>query len=459
MRKIKDKEIKFHEHSFFDPAGRLFWLEEKLYRNINPKWISFYKNLFDTGIIEKLVAQELLIESTIAPLSLDDGSIVIEHRVIPFLSYPYEWCPAMFKSAAVTTIDLLLALSEKSLTLKDGHPGNILFDFYQPIYIDLPSIAAIEHYLLWPGYAYEDFCETCLYPLILMNSGQYSLAKLFLAGDARLSLKDLLRFTQGRIIGSILCFYMRALKAKLNYKYYTYMFNESSRKIPKSNYSEGFLEHLKTSIKNMNSPVFQDKGVRKPLPCLLNQSNWTTKQENIFLIIQEKSPHSVLDIENIDDWYAKASALAGSRVISFSIDVQYANQLYKDAQYHQLKILSLIMSFMKPTPSWGPSNHWAISAYERFRSDLVLALSIIHYWVKDLYFEQIVEGLFLLSGKCLIIEFVSLEDPEFKDKSWLSKVKAWYSLEKLMDVLKTRFLRVKLIASDSEYRTLLVCEK
>lgn len=459
MLKIRDKDIQFHEHSFFDPAGRLFWLDSKLYRKINPEWTSFYKNLFDNGLIKSLVDQKLLIESTITPFAFEDGSMVIQHRAISFLSYPYEWSPAMFKVAAVTTIDLLLELSEKGLTLKDGHLGNILFDFYRPIYIDLPSIIGIKDYLLWPGYAYQDFCETCFYPLMLMDDGQYQLAKLFLANDMRLPLKDIMKFTQCRVTRRVICFYIAALKAKLNYKYYKFAMTNSLHKAAKSDYSSSFLNRVKTVIEKMSSPIFHGNGLQKSFSPFLNQPDWNLKQKNVFAVIQEKSPQTVLDIENSSDWYAKVCALSGSNVISFSKDVQYANQLYKDAQDNQLKILSLIMDFMKPTPSWGPSNHWAVSAYDRFRCDLVLAINIIHYWVQDLYFEQIVEGLSLFSRKCLIVEFISLDDLDFMKKPWLTKVKHWYSLDKLVDVLKIKFARIDLLPSHAGSRVLIVCEK
>src|SRR5262245_6474907 len=137
MDHISAHEIKFHPHSFGDPAGRLFWWEGQLYRGISHEKVSFFKQLFQTGIIQELVDRGLLIETEPTPLTVDGYAMVVRHRSVPFASYPEEWCMAMLKDAALANIELLKYLAQYGFTLKDAHPWNILFDAWKPIYVDL----------------------------------------------------------------------------------------------------------------------------------------------------------------------------------------------------------------------------------------------------------------------------------------------------------------------------------
>src|SRR5690349_8400138 len=132
--------LTFHAHSFADDAGRLFWRGPQLCRGINAEHAPFIAHLFDDSVIDDLVERGLLIESELTDLAVDRYAMIVRHRVVPFVSYPNEWCAAMLKDAALTIIDLVTELSRRGLTLKDAHPWNLLFDFTRPVYVDLTSI-------------------------------------------------------------------------------------------------------------------------------------------------------------------------------------------------------------------------------------------------------------------------------------------------------------------------------
>jgi hypothetical protein len=174
MKTISLDDVSFHPHSFADPAGRLFWWNGGLYRGLHCDAARLFSRLLCASTLQRLSEQGLLIDTEATDFRLEGFEAVVRHRVVPFASYPEEWCPAMLKDAALTLLDLLIELARCGLTLKDSHPWNLLFDRGRPIYVDLTSITAI-HDDHWRGY--DEFCRFYRNPLILMAHGQERIAR------------------------------------------------------------------------------------------------------------------------------------------------------------------------------------------------------------------------------------------------------------------------------------------
>jgi SAM-dependent methyltransferase len=192
-QQIPYAEVQFHPHSFGDYHVRLFQWQGHLYRGICPEGAPFFAKLFQDGVIQKLSGKGLLIESELTSLALDDYTMVVRHRKLPFVSYPNEWCGAMFKDAALTLVDLAIELAQQGLTLGDAHPWNLLFDIDEchPVFVDLGSVAAIND-ATWR--VYDEFCRFCLYPLQLMSYGQPRIARLLMCEDEGVLRSDLSRW-------------------------------------------------------------------------------------------------------------------------------------------------------------------------------------------------------------------------------------------------------------------------
>ena len=95
--------------SFRDPSGMLFRRNGTLYRQVNNCYISHYDKLIDSGLYEKLVEAGLLVrhEEVDVGLAIDDAAYkVIQPELIPFVSYPYEWCFSQLKDAALLTLEI-----------------------------------------------------------------------------------------------------------------------------------------------------------------------------------------------------------------------------------------------------------------------------------------------------------------------------------------------------------------
>jgi SAM-dependent methyltransferase len=507
-----DSEISFHPHSIWDHNMRLFRWKGQLYRGISSERAAFFTQLFEDGSIQTLVDKGLLIESELTPLEIGGFSMVVSHQTVAFNSYSIEWCAAMVKDAALTILELAIELGKRGFSLEDGHLGNVLFDGCKPVFVDLGSIRPIDeyvHYFRW--IPYEQFCQSCVYPLILMSQGKDRVARLLMIDYEGISKSDFLLLIRGAgrsvqlpnlpVVTSLQLWLMRVLpREHLSFlkknlspilaflKKQSHTSKSESELVenyqPKSeselveNYQpkpqpEFFvkikqkaylkvLEKTRQDVKSINLPSCKTELSNKSeisILSLSHQDSWTAKQVAVYKCLIELKPSSVLDIGCHTGWYSKLAALLGSQVVAFDKDPACITQLYYDAREQKLPILPLVIDFTQSTPSYGLSNYRYIAATERFQCEMVLALGLFHHIVFEQYplFDQAVDGLGLFSKRWLIVEFVPIEDPALA--IFRSPRHSWYTLENFLNALSKRFSSIHTMPSHSESRVLLLCEK
>src|SRR5688572_5996790 len=129
----------------FDTAGEPFVSDGRVLRGIykgnadtvrNVLLVVTENNLFSHGIVATREIEE-------NPHPELDYEMVLEHDRIPFVTFPHEWSPSMFKEAALLHIALFERLAEHGLTLKDWHPQNVLFSGTRPVFVDFTSIIPV----------------------------------------------------------------------------------------------------------------------------------------------------------------------------------------------------------------------------------------------------------------------------------------------------------------------------
>src|SRR5438876_154384 len=84
----------------------LMCVEGKLCRGIHARRSGLYRELFRRGVFDQLISKRLLIETTVSNRRIAGFDMVVEHRTIPFVSYPNEWCPAMLRDAGLHLLRL-----------------------------------------------------------------------------------------------------------------------------------------------------------------------------------------------------------------------------------------------------------------------------------------------------------------------------------------------------------------
>ena len=146
--------------SFRDPSGFVFSQDNSIYRQINLVHKECYDHLINSGLYTALVDAELLIPHTevdIPPLKVDIAYKVIQPEVIPFISYPYEWCFSQLKQAALTTLKIQKMALSFGMSLRDSSAYNIHFRRGKPILIDTLSFEKYREGQPW--IAYRQFCQ------------------------------------------------------------------------------------------------------------------------------------------------------------------------------------------------------------------------------------------------------------------------------------------------------------
>ncbi len=125
-------------------------------------------------------------ETELTDLALDGYRLVLRHRSLPFVSYPYEWCDEMLKDAVLLLIDLEMKLTRHGLTLVDASPWNVVFDGSRPVFVDFTSFLPAEKNWTWN--AYDGFCRYYIHPLQLMAHGRRRTARSLLQDSSVLAL-------------------------------------------------------------------------------------------------------------------------------------------------------------------------------------------------------------------------------------------------------------------------------
>jgi hypothetical protein len=152
--------------SFRDPSGFVFWHEGVLYRQVNAPSEGQYRPLIDSGLYDELVADHLLVpheEVSLRPSNAPPAYAVLKPQIVPFVSYPYEWCFGQLKAAALVTLDIQKRAMRRGLTLRDASAFNVQFIGTHPVFIDTLSFGTLDAERPWA--AYRQFCRHFLAPL------------------------------------------------------------------------------------------------------------------------------------------------------------------------------------------------------------------------------------------------------------------------------------------------------
>lgn len=447
---IPDEEVNFHPHSFADDAGRLFHWNGQLFRGISYSHSAFFVRLFREQIVQDLVERGLLIETDPTDLSVNGYGIVVSHRSVPFVSYPNEWCAEMLRDAAVTILDLAIELTQRGLTLKDAHPWNVLFDSSRPVYVALTSISPQNKAPAWS--AYDEFCRFYYYPLILMSRGQERIARSLLPEYKGVQRSELLAVVRGSgpfafVASKVLRRGFRSIRSIV-------------RKDP-SQSTLGFLKQARHDLERIKLPSYESRHRRRRYESMLAAS--TGRQEaarplTLRKVLTELRPHTVLDVSRGAVWTSTLPAMMGLSVVSIDADAARVTSLYETAREKNLPILPLIVDFIKPIPSIGYSNDYAIAAVERLKCDMVLAFGLADELSSDNHFnfDLLAEGLASFSKRWLVVEYVERNVTE-TNREGGPKPNAG-SLENFIDALRKHFSCVSVVSSETK-TTVLLCDK
>ena len=400
--------------SFRDPSGFLFFRNGLIYRQVNTIYKENYDRLINSGLYEALVDGELLIshdEVNIDQARSDKIYKIIKPELIPFISYPYEWCFSQLKDAALTTLKIQKKSLDFGMSLKDCSAYNIQFRKGKPVFIDTLSF---EKYRQGPPWvAYRQFCQHFLAPLALMNYKDIRLNQLFRVyiDGVPLDLTSSLLPFRTRFAFSLLSHI--DLHAKSQKHFADKTVNKSARKMGRLSLF-GLIDSLESAVKKL---AWQPQGTEwadyyKDTNYSLNALHH--KKQLVSEFLDKVNPRIVWDLGANVGMFSRIASDKGIQTISFDIDPAAVERNYLECvRKDETNILPLLLDLSNPSPNIGWENEERMSLFERGPADTVFALALIHHLAisNNLPLNRIAT---LLSKICnsLIIEFVPKNDSQ-----------------------------------------------
>lgn len=427
-------ERRFYARSFGNPSAQLYWEQETLCCGLRGERAELVSDLSHQGFLDSLVKQGYLAPFDILQGVQRDYTLVLRLARTPRISYCHEWSTVMWRDASLHLLKLLMTLAEHRLTLRYPHPWHLLFDGPNPVYIHPGSIVPLDE-ATFRG-AFDRISRFFLRPLFLASQRQTSLARQLLRDANR---------------GVGFCF--GDLQSA-----HDVQTTEVHQLTPTEFLSKRIREVHELLIPEQASK-WADYQLDLPLkPC----DSWHQKEYAVHGVLRELRPRRVLDLACNVGWHARLAALEGADVVAADIDELCVNRMYSACRGEGSRVLPLVVNVTDPAPGSGVANAW-FPATERLKSDLVLALAIMHHLVfgsHRLVMSEIVRAFASFTDRALLLEFVPLQShgcvysgaqrPDAID---------WYTLDNCVASLGCVFRKVQILPAAQHSRGLLLCEK
>lgn len=486
----------------FDSAGEVFAVGTRVFRGIYAGHGEMYRRILSVCAAADLFRHGLVgsrecVEAGFHDLPYD---LILEHDRVPFISYPHEWAASMLKDAALLHTGLFRTLAPQGLTLKDWHPYNIVFDGTRPVFVDFTSIIPLDElpkqaYLTPPrvpvwtrpiwdtyaGYYYEMYRLMCLpyflLPLYQMALGQHARARTRMFGATMNTPGGADVLTEEEVFAD------RDSERR--------QFRANCRRrnvalVQRGGWKDAFFSTMEREIAAL--PVtaaasdYADYYAAKGENFAFEPSGeWHAKQRVVHWAVTTWRPVDVLDIGSNTGWFSLLAARNGCRVVSVDVDEACIERLYARAKAEQAPVLPLVLDVTQPSPDVaaavfddepasliGGDAPLLLHAAARLKCEMALALAIVHHLAlgRGLTFDNIAATLDRMTGRYLVVEFVSRDDglvvgePLFFH-AYAANPQAfeWYTLEHFQRALAERFHRVEVRAGESASRHLLLCER
>jgi SAM-dependent methyltransferase len=424
--------------SFRDPEGCCLRHEDRIlrfvYRQAADRVRTFAASDFARSLLteKKLPATRLLPSSeadallqsphfsNLAPEARD--GLVLEHELIPFPSYPYEWSPAMLFAAGELTLDLQLQALDAGYTLKDATPLNILFRDAQPVFVDFLSFDRYKPgAVIWT--AYSQFVCTFLLPLLLYRNQGTPINELFLGRRDGIEPAEV--YHRLNLVAKLWPLALQFVTfptwfGRFKFAESVPLENSKSKNPPRElQVARGMIVQLRGAFRRLR-------------PQARNRSHWigymddlsyaddsfVAKRTFVCDALRDLSPRTVLDIGCNTGYFSCLCAAQGASVVALDSDSAVIDQVWQRSRKEGLSVLPLVMDFGRPSPGMGWRNSEKTSFLQRAKGnfDAALLLAVIHHLTvtHGIPLYQIFELLSEMVTNGLVVEYVPPEDPMFQ---------------------------------------------
>lgn len=400
-----------HGASFRDPSGFIFWDNGKLIRQINKSYADNYELLMSSGLYDKLIGKELLIPHQELDNASDKSYKQILPKIIPFISYPYEWTFGQLKDAALATLAIQKISMKYGMSLKDASAFNIQFWKGKPVLIDSLSFEKLNKTKPW--IAYRQFCQHFLAPLAIASHQDIRAIQMLRTHIDGIPLDLASKLLSKTTWANPSLLMHLHFHASSQAKY-------ASRKIDRKAHSmnkyalEGMISSLIKAIEKLHWKKKDTEWGE-----YYSFTNYSQKAFNRKKMIIEKyfdqlptQPEQVWDLGANTGLFSRVASNKNIFTVSFDVDYSAVEQNYQQTKKEkERKILPLFLDLTNPSTDLGWAHQERESLETRSPADLAFALALIHHISisNNVPFGRVAQYFSRLC-KHLIIEFVPKND-------------------------------------------------
>ncbi|MET1171852.1 methyltransferase domain-containing protein [Paenibacillus amylolyticus] len=414
--------------------------------NIAGQFIEIYNKCKDYGIFDKFVTK-----TEISDVKIAQGySCSFKHEYIPLFTYAVEWSPRMFYDYTLFMIDFLAEIDNIGLGWLDGHAFNATFHNGKFVFFDFDAIRTGTT----PHFYIQEFINAHLVILLMMSENLMDKAYLYLNNPGqKLSINDIAGYLSADTLSE-----------------YKDMFKECYESALEGNIQK-CCEILKDYVMNVQfKQILQSgwNGYQNELYEKSNDAKWSDKQRTVVEMVRSVKPRTMLDLAGNMGWYGFTLHDEMERCITADLDYNCVDFVYQMVTDQNVpNVYPVYLNLIAPTPAYYRDLHigdtaivpWRKSAIERFKSEMVLALAVMHHlaFAQQLSYAEIIGQFELYTSRWLIIEFIEREDsvvaPALKNGDF-----EWYTKENFETELLKSF-SILAVKNSEPTRVLYLCEK
>ncbi|QPJ62250.1 MAG: hypothetical protein G3M70_10355 [Candidatus Nitronauta litoralis] len=406
--------------SFRDPGNKVYRIGNSVLRGMDPASMECFNRLNKENFYQEFLKNNFIVsavpqspENKYATEILKYGwAGVLEHDLIPFISYPYEWTFSMLKDAALLQLHLIESSLEHDWTLKDATSYNIQWNGILPIFIDTPSLVQRTKGEQWVGY--RQFCMLYLIPLMLKayTGIQFNpLLRSQLDGvspiEAANYFKGLNRFKKGVLTHIIFpaTVETRIVKNK--------QIASAQKRIQHTRAMVlGLVQGLQRLVQNLEIKMEDTVWSQYDKTHSYMEDAFNNKKLFVEKYVSLHTRRLTWDLGSNTGTFSEISARHSDYVVAVDADHDAVEKLYRKMKREkQSKILPLFMdlSNLSPGQGWRGAERKAFD--NREQPSLVICLALIHHIVisKNIPIAFFLDWLRELNCE-VIIEFVTPED-------------------------------------------------
>ena len=410
--------------SFRDPDSRVVWADGRVFRLLSESGLTDWRAFSASPLFAELLEEGKLVETHESEdVPFDPGALdgpvggILEHEVVPFVSYPYEWTFGMLRDAALLQLELVRRSIEVGLMLKDASPYNVQFCGSRPVFVDVGSFEPLREGEPWAGY--RQFCMLFLYPLLLQAWKDVPFQPRLrgsIEGITPAECRNLLSMRDVFRRGALTDVF---LHARLERRYAS-----SERDLKTELRSAGFRKELIVAnvgrlerfVRRLRPPQSGSAWSEYGATTSYSEEDAARKRRFVAAAVAAESPRLVWDVGANDGRHSRDAAESAQYVVAMDADAVVVDRLYEElAADRTADILPLVVNVVDPSPGLGWRGLERHSLPERGRPDLVIALALIHHvsiagnvpvssfvdWLRDL-------------GGSVVVEFPTPDDPMVK---------------------------------------------